>query len=90
MAAGALVCGSDGAAACVVVVVVAVVVAVVVVAATVAVAAVVAVVAVVVVDGKNDWKRHENNQHFQLEIWRCAEKASGAAAPDQTRRPWSG
>jgi hypothetical protein len=23
---------------------------------------------------KNDWKRHENSQHFQLEIWRCAEK----------------
>ncbi|AEO62389.1 uncharacterized protein THITE_2106500 [Thermothielavioides terrestris NRRL 8126] len=32
---------------------------------------------------KNDWKRHENSQHFQLEIWRCAEKASGAAAADQ-------
>ncbi|KAL2260071.1 hypothetical protein VTK26DRAFT_6035 [Humicola hyalothermophila] len=26
---------------------------------------------------KNDWKRHENSQHFQLEIWRCAEKAAG-------------
>jgi hypothetical protein len=25
---------------------------------------------------KNDWKRHENSQHFQLEIWRCAEKAA--------------
>lgn len=25
---------------------------------------------------KNDWKRHENSQHFQLEIWRCDEKAS--------------
>lgn len=23
---------------------------------------------------KNDWKRHENSQHFQLEIWRCAER----------------
>jgi hypothetical protein len=23
---------------------------------------------------KNDWKRHENSQHIQLEIWRCAEK----------------
>lgn len=22
---------------------------------------------------KNDWKRHENSQHYQLEIWRCAE-----------------
>ncbi|KAK4104047.1 hypothetical protein N658DRAFT_240116 [Parathielavia hyrcaniae] len=31
---------------------------------------------------KNDWKRHENSQHFQLEIWRCAEKA-GADRPDQ-------
>jgi hypothetical protein len=20
---------------------------------------------------KNDWKRHENSQHFHLEIWRC-------------------
>ncbi|KAI9891664.1 MAG: hypothetical protein M1814_002599 [Vezdaea aestivalis] len=20
---------------------------------------------------KNDWKRHENSQHFQLEMWRC-------------------
>lgn len=25
---------------------------------------------------KNDWKRHENSQHFQLEIWRCAEKTA--------------
>ncbi|KAK0635619.1 hypothetical protein B0T17DRAFT_50489 [Bombardia bombarda] len=23
---------------------------------------------------KNDWKRHENSQHFQLEYWRCDEK----------------
>ncbi|KAH6845085.1 hypothetical protein B0I37DRAFT_355594 [Chaetomium sp. MPI-CAGE-AT-0009] len=30
---------------------------------------------------KNDWKRHENSQHFQLEIWRCAEKT--ADRPDQ-------
>ncbi|KAK4122321.1 hypothetical protein N657DRAFT_499390 [Parathielavia appendiculata] len=30
---------------------------------------------------KNDWKRHENSQHFQLEIWRCAEKA--VDRPDQ-------
>ncbi|KAK3301287.1 uncharacterized protein B0H64DRAFT_383137, partial [Chaetomium fimeti] len=30
---------------------------------------------------KNDWKRHENSQHFQLEIWRCAEKATDR--PDQ-------
>lgn len=22
---------------------------------------------------KNDWKRHENSQHFHLEIWRCSE-----------------
>ncbi|KAI9769660.1 MAG: hypothetical protein M1840_003897 [Geoglossum simile] len=22
---------------------------------------------------KNDWKRHENTQHFQLEMWRCRE-----------------
>lgn len=21
---------------------------------------------------KNDWKRHENSQHFQLELWKCA------------------
>ncbi len=25
---------------------------------------------------KNDWKRHENSQHYQLEIWRCAERAA--------------
>ncbi|KAI9702111.1 MAG: hypothetical protein M1836_001455 [Candelina mexicana] len=24
---------------------------------------------------KNDWKRHENSQHFQLETWRCSERA---------------
>ncbi|KAI0601241.1 hypothetical protein F4775DRAFT_582170 [Biscogniauxia sp. FL1348] len=23
---------------------------------------------------KNDWKRHENSQHFMLELWRCEEK----------------
>lgn len=23
---------------------------------------------------KNDWKRHENSQHFQHEIWKCDEK----------------
>jgi hypothetical protein len=29
---------------------------------------------------KNDWKRHENSQHFHLETWRCdAEKAEGGA-----------
>ncbi|KAG8168564.1 hypothetical protein KVR01_001313 [Diaporthe batatas] len=22
---------------------------------------------------KNDWKRHENSQHFQLELWKCSE-----------------
>ncbi|CZR60616.1 uncharacterized protein PAC_10512 [Phialocephala subalpina] len=22
---------------------------------------------------KNDWKRHENSQHFHLEIWRCSD-----------------
>lgn len=28
---------------------------------------------------KNDWKRHENSQHFQLESWRCyEEKFEGA------------
>ena len=27
---------------------------------------------------KNDWKRHENSQHFHLETWRCdAEKLGG-------------
>ncbi|OHE91189.1 hypothetical protein CORC01_13500 [Colletotrichum orchidophilum] len=25
---------------------------------------------------KNDWKRHENSQHFQLEVWKCHEKRS--------------
>ncbi|GJC98402.1 C2H2 type zinc finger domain protein [Colletotrichum higginsianum] len=23
---------------------------------------------------KNDWKRHENSQHFQVEMWQCHEK----------------
>lgn len=23
---------------------------------------------------KNDWKRHENSQHYQLEVWRCDEQ----------------
>ncbi|KAL2167616.1 hypothetical protein VTG60DRAFT_1052 [Thermothelomyces hinnuleus] len=30
---------------------------------------------------KNDWKRHENSQHFQAEIWRCAERPTDR--PDQ-------
>ena len=25
---------------------------------------------------KNDWKRHENSQHYQLETWRCHEESS--------------
>ena len=25
---------------------------------------------------KNDWKRHENSQHIQLETWQCDEKTS--------------
>ncbi|KAF4785112.1 hypothetical protein HER10_EVM0002718 [Colletotrichum scovillei] len=25
---------------------------------------------------KNDWKRHENSQHFQLEVWKCSEGRS--------------
>ncbi|KAI1081188.1 hypothetical protein F5B20DRAFT_579567 [Whalleya microplaca] len=25
---------------------------------------------------KNDWKRHENSQHFMLEHWRCCEKTA--------------
>lgn len=24
---------------------------------------------------KNDWKRHENSQHYQLELWKCDEKS---------------
>ncbi|KAK4241342.1 hypothetical protein C8A03DRAFT_12433 [Achaetomium macrosporum] len=32
---------------------------------------------------KNDWKRHENSQHFQLEIWRCAEKTADPATGQQ-------
>lgn len=29
---------------------------------------------------KNDWKRHENSQHFQLETWRCdVERPEGGA-----------
>lgn len=27
---------------------------------------------------KNDWKRHENSQHFQLDIWRCDVKPKNA------------
>ncbi|KAK1828291.1 hypothetical protein QBC39DRAFT_333424 [Podospora conica] len=30
---------------------------------------------------KNDWKRHENSQHIQLEFWRCTERAEGRSAP---------
>jgi hypothetical protein len=31
-------------------------------------------------DSKNDWKRHENSQHFHLESWRCdEERAEGGA-----------
>ncbi|KAI8633994.1 hypothetical protein F5Y19DRAFT_260295 [Xylariaceae sp. FL1651] len=26
---------------------------------------------------KNDWKRHENTQHFMLEMWRCDEQKAG-------------
>lgn len=26
---------------------------------------------------KNDWKRHENSQHYQQEMWRCPESAKG-------------
>lgn len=26
---------------------------------------------------KNDWKRHENSQHFQLDIWHCDVKGEG-------------
>lgn len=26
---------------------------------------------------KNDWKRHENSQHYQLELWKCNEKCIG-------------
>ncbi|KAK4171512.1 hypothetical protein QBC36DRAFT_199168 [Triangularia setosa] len=30
---------------------------------------------------KNDWKRHENSQHFQLEIWRCTEPVHSHGRP---------
>ncbi|TKA60302.1 hypothetical protein B0A49_09053 [Cryomyces minteri] len=30
---------------------------------------------------KNDWKRHENSQHFQLGTWRCHEPNDSAAGP---------
>jgi hypothetical protein len=29
---------------------------------------------------KNDWKRHENSQHFQHEIWKCDEKLKAPLA----------
>ncbi|KAK0668999.1 hypothetical protein QBC41DRAFT_224932 [Cercophora samala] len=31
---------------------------------------------------KNDWKRHENSQHFQLEIWRCTEPVYSPSRPE--------
>ncbi|KAK4200650.1 hypothetical protein QBC40DRAFT_173286 [Triangularia verruculosa] len=31
---------------------------------------------------KNDWKRHENSQHFQLEIWRCTEPVYNHSSSD--------
>ena len=31
---------------------------------------------------KNDWKRHENTMHFQIETWKCAE----LIVPDDCRR----
>lgn len=27
---------------------------------------------------KNDWKRHENTRHYQIESWRCHEKSPGS------------
>ncbi|KAK4168870.1 hypothetical protein QBC43DRAFT_200727 [Cladorrhinum sp. PSN259] len=33
---------------------------------------------------KNDWKRHENSQHSQFEIWRCVEHISCASASSLT------
>jgi len=30
---------------------------------------------------KNDWKRHENSQHIQLEFWKCAEKPRDGSSP---------
>ncbi|KAK0643112.1 hypothetical protein B0T16DRAFT_177199 [Cercophora newfieldiana] len=30
---------------------------------------------------KNDWKRHENSQHIQLEFWKCAEKLKDSLSP---------
>jgi hypothetical protein len=29
---------------------------------------------------KNDWKRHENSQHYQHESWRCDEKSEDGAS----------
>ena len=29
---------------------------------------------------KNDWKRHENSQHFQLEVWRCDQGSKSAGS----------
>lgn len=29
---------------------------------------------------KNDWKRHENSQHFQLEVWRCDQRSKTAGS----------
>ncbi len=30
---------------------------------------------------KNDWKRHENTQHFSLEMWRCDEESCDRLCP---------
>ncbi|QSZ36502.1 hypothetical protein DSL72_006382 [Monilinia vaccinii-corymbosi] len=36
---------------------------------------------------KNDWKRHENSQHFQAEIWRCdKEKPEGGTCAKVSHR----
>ncbi|KAF2836423.1 hypothetical protein M501DRAFT_1018783 [Patellaria atrata CBS 101060] len=29
---------------------------------------------------KNDWKRHENSQHFQIEMWRCSIPSSSSSS----------
>ncbi|KAF1817600.1 hypothetical protein P152DRAFT_387732 [Eremomyces bilateralis CBS 781.70] len=36
---------------------------------------------------KSDWKRHENSQHFQSELWRCQQPARGRL-PEFCARPF--
>ncbi len=34
---------------------------------------------------KNDWKRHENAMHWQIEAWKCAEPRDISAQPSRSK-----